>query len=245
LKRRWEKEPITYHFRRFAINRWNIPKSNDVTSHSFFSGENPTRVYMCIAKTEDLTGNKKTTPYLFARKWEIPVNFGDLRQSQTPNWLQGLIQNSLADQLREIRELIPLAVLRASQEQQQPQPREERGRASRSSRSRGRGTSVRGRGNGGIQGVAAAATGFVGRLLNRDADQVSLLADVDEADQNEEFVEAGTASAAPSVAGSSSSARSIRSRMSLGSNVSAATETLYLTKCQLQLNSSDLGNFIE
>lgn len=247
LKRRWEKEPITYHFRRFAINRWNIPYSNDCTSHSFFSGENPTRVYMCIAKTEDLVGNQKTTPYLFARKWEFPVNFSEIshRHMQSPNWLQGLIQNSLADQLREIRELIPLAVLRATQETG----------GQRNTRSRGRGTSGRGRGaparaQGGIQGVAAAASGLVGRLLNQNAEQVSLLSDVGDVEgaENEADAEAApsaqstsSAPSAPSVAGSFSSSRSNQSRRR---NVNAGTtDTLFLTKCQLQLNSSDLGNF--
>lgn len=224
LKRRWEKEPITYHYRRFAINRWNIPKSNDCFSHSFFAGENPTRVWMCIAKSDDLEpGNFKTTPYYFGRKWVLPaaaVSF----PLEKPSWLDDFIRD---------QQLVPLSEI-IKQPSQIAKPANRRGGRARNSRgTRG------GRGRGLVGSL-------VGRLFNQEADEVSIDADVEDAQEAVEEVQsvrpsrtsgASTQSIAGSSVGSVQSGQSNPRR-----NLSDPDpQYIYLTKCQLQLNTNDLG----
>ena len=83
LQMRWKKEPIVYHYRRFAVTKYAIANVHEVTTHPLFPGRHPTRVFLAVVEAKKTAGTQESSPFEFYRSWEYPAKV-DLSQRAEP-----------------------------------------------------------------------------------------------------------------------------------------------------------------
>lgn len=70
LRSRWEKEPLTYHYRTLRFNSFAIPHQIQVTTNLLYPDSlHPIRLYAFIVEDKTLSGNFKTTPFEWRTNW--------------------------------------------------------------------------------------------------------------------------------------------------------------------------------
>jgi hypothetical protein len=70
LKLRWEKEPVVYHYRRFAVSKFACSKSNITSTYSLSPGRHPLRVFLAVVEAKKAAGTQESSPFEFYRSWD-------------------------------------------------------------------------------------------------------------------------------------------------------------------------------
>lgn len=193
---RWQKEPVMYYYRRFAVSKFAIPKTNNVTTHSLFAGTHPTRVYLAIVESTKSAGTQESSPYEFYRSWdyEVPAGFEDGSN------------NSNNEQISQVADVLYNFMLQQQQQEASKKGKKTEKQSHKSLLEKAK------------------------RLFSKDIDD-------------------GVSSTSSRCSESTSTARGSfepfpdAPRPSHGVRGTTVTKTVYLTKCQLTLDGSDLGNF--
>lgn len=74
LRSRWEKEPITYHYRTLKWNTFSIPNQIEVCTNLLYPDSlHPIRVYAFILEDKVLNGDIRKSPFELRRKWLKPT----------------------------------------------------------------------------------------------------------------------------------------------------------------------------
>lgn len=93
---RWQKEPVLYYYRKFAVSKIAVTKTNNMNTHSLFAGTHPTRVYLALVESTKSAGTQDSSPFEFYRKW-----------TYTPkSELAAMAINSSVDKYGEMQELL-------------------------------------------------------------------------------------------------------------------------------------------
>ena len=182
-----------YYYRRFAISKYAIPKTNNVTTHSLFAGTHPTRVFLAIVESTKSAGTQDSSPFEFYRTWEYDT---------AASVFEGP-SNDSNDRLHQVEDVLYNFMLQQQQDENSRKGKKKQGNKSLIEKAK--------------------------RLFSKDVDDgVSSTSS-----RCSESTSAAAYEPLPSPSVPPPSRRSVRGP--------TLTKSIYLTKCQLTLDGSELG----